>query len=106
MAGAAVVAGGFCTSSGFMISNGDKKIPPAALRLSRSTRKHKSSAQLVIDRHKALSAPFVPRALRSQQRVLNDPFIQFLASCAELVPIDRLSLCAFLELFGSLEKWT
>ena len=106
MAGAVVVAGGFCTSSGFMMANGVKKILPTALRLSRSTRKHKSSAQLVIDRHKALSAPLVPRALRSQQRVLNDPFIQFLASCAELVPIDRLSLCAFLELFGSLKKWT
>ena len=104
MAGAVVVAEGFCTSSGFMMANGVKKILPTALRLSRSTRKHESSDQLVIRDHKALSAPFVPRVLRSQQRVLNDPFIQILASCAELVPIDRLSLCAFLELFGSSEK--
>ena len=65
MAGAVVVAGGFCTSSGFMMANGVKKILPTALRLSRSTRKHESSDQLVIRGHKALSAPFVPRAIGS-----------------------------------------
>lgn len=57
MAGAVVVAEGFCTSSGFMMANGVKKILPTALRLSRSTRKHESSDQLVIRGHKALSAP-------------------------------------------------
>jgi len=102
MAGAVVVAGGFCTSSGFMMANGVKKIMPTALRLSRSTRKHESSDQLVIRDHKALSAPFVPRVLRSS--ALNNLFIQYLVSCAKLAPIDQLSLCAFLELFGSSEK--
>ena len=101
MAGAVVVAGGFCTSSGFMMANGVKKILPTALRLSRSTRKHESSDQLVINGHKALSA-FLPRVVRSG--ALNNLFIQFLVSCAELVPIDQLSLFAFLELFGSSEK--
>ena len=102
MAGAVVVAEGFCTSSGFMMANGVKKILPTALRLSRSTRKHESSDQLVIRGHKALSAPFVPRVLRSS--ALNNLFIQYLVSCAKLAPIDQLSLCAFLELFGSSEK--